>query len=138
MSCDRCPCPETCLALPAYCRWAAEEPPDTIRLRHICEASRRPRPAPDDRPATARPTPTPVRAATPPADAGRPPVHESLALTRSMNRCDFRSTKGCGCSGARCALRGGAIVSHVDCFDCLRRYPEWSMPADATPEDPDR
>lgn len=59
-----------------------------------------------------------------PAEA-RPSVAESLALTRAMGACPYRATgPGCGCGGARCALRGGRTVSHVDCFDCLRRYPE--------------
>lgn len=57
-------------------------------------------------------------------DAPRPDVAEAVELTRRMNACPFRSTEGCGCSGARCALRGGAIVSHLDCFACLRRTPE--------------
>ena len=54
----------------------------------------------------------------------RPPVAESMGLLGRMNACSFRSRgPGCGCSGANCALRKGAVVSHVDCFDCLRRYP---------------
>ena len=52
----------------------------------------------------------------------RPVAAEALALTRAMNACPFRSRgPGCGCSG-RCALRGGAIVSHLDCFPCIERY----------------
>jgi hypothetical protein len=47
---------------------------------------------------------------------------ESLALTRSMRSCPFRSTRGCGCGGAACALRGSAGVNHVDCFACIRSY----------------
>ena len=51
------------------------------------------------------------------------PVSVALTLARRMRCCPFRSTDpGCGCSGGRCALRRGAIVSHRDCFDCLSRY----------------
>lgn len=53
----------------------------------------------------------------------RPTVAESVELTRRMNACPRRSTEGCGCSGGRCAARGGAIVSHIDCFACLGRHP---------------
>lgn len=57
-------------------------------------------------------------------DPPRPGVAESIDLTRRMNACPYRSTApGCGCAGSRCALRGGAIVSHLDCMACLRRYP---------------
>ena len=37
--CDRCPCPATCLRWPGFCRWAAEDPPDETKLRHIRERS---------------------------------------------------------------------------------------------------
>jgi hypothetical protein len=40
-----------------------------------------------------------------------------------MRACAFRSTDpGCGCQGGRCSLRHGVIVSHLDCFNCLRTY----------------
>jgi hypothetical protein len=56
-----------------------------------------------------------------PAAAGLP-VAVAMQRTQAANRCEWRSTEGCGCAGARCALRGGAIVSHLDCFDCVGRY----------------
>jgi hypothetical protein len=57
----------------------------------------------------------------PPPPAAGLPVAESLALTRRMKGCPHRSVDaGCGCNGGRCAARGGAIVSHLDCFSCLR------------------
>jgi hypothetical protein len=37
--CERCPCPGICRRIAAYCRWAAEEPPDSINLRNICVRS---------------------------------------------------------------------------------------------------
>jgi hypothetical protein len=50
------------------------------------------------------------------------PVDEAIDLTRRMRACLHRSVEpGCGCAGARCALQGGAAVTHLDCFDCLRR-----------------
>jgi len=49
------------------------------------------------------------------------PLAEALQLHRLMRRCPWRSTEGCGCTGARCGLRS-AIVSHRDCLDCLRAY----------------
>lgn len=53
-------------------------------------------------------------------DAPRPTVAESVRLTRAMNACPSRSVDpGCGCAGARCSARGGAVVSHLDCFACL-------------------
>jgi hypothetical protein len=39
--CQKCPCPDACDRSPAYCLWAAEDPPDPVKLRHICEASAR-------------------------------------------------------------------------------------------------
>ncbi len=101
MNCERCPCPATCLRWEAFCQWAAEDPPDPVKLAHIRS-----------------------RSAGPPA-APRPAVAESAELLRRSAACPFRSTgPGCGCSGARCSLRAGAVVSHLDCFACLRRYPD--------------
>lgn len=110
MSCERCPLPALCLRRPEYCRWAAEEPQDPLKMRAIVDRSR----------IAASPTASPA----PPSPASaRPSAAESLALTRKMNACPFRSRgPGCGCSGANCSLRGGAIVNHVQCFDCIRRY----------------
>jgi hypothetical protein len=52
-----------------------------------------------------------------------PSVAESIDLIRQMRACPYRSVDaGCGCSGGRCALRGGAMVGHIDCFDCLRHF----------------
>jgi hypothetical protein len=48
MACPACRCPLVCLGLKTYCRWAAETPPDPIRLRNICDASRRRRAQPVD------------------------------------------------------------------------------------------
>ena len=61
---------------------------------------------------------------TPPGPApARPDVAASLARTRAMNACPFRSRgPGCGCSGAACSLRKGSIVSHLDCFACVEAY----------------
>jgi hypothetical protein len=102
MSCDHCPCPSSCLAWPAFCGWASEEPPDPVKLRHIRHRSER----------------GPAQ-----ADPAAPSVRESLELTRLMRACPYRSTDaGCGCSGGRCALRGASVVSHIDCFACLRRH----------------
>ncbi len=54
---------------------------------------------------------------------GRPAVPEAVALTRQMKACIYRSVfPPCGCAGGRCGLRWGAIVSHLDCFACLREY----------------
>jgi len=107
MACPNCPCPATCLAWPAFCEMAREEPPDEVKLRHICTRSARP--------------PTPIAAAP-----GRPSAAEGVESVRRMKACPFRSDNpGCGCQGnGRCALRGGAVVSHRDCFSCLRRFPE--------------
>jgi hypothetical protein len=92
--------------LPAYCGWAAEQLPDPIRIRHICDASR----------ASGIPSGAAVAAA-------RPSAAESLASSRAMNACPFRSRgPGCGCAGGRCALRRGAVVSHLDCFACIETY----------------
>lgn len=50
------------------------------------------------------------------------PTAVSLALTARMKACPYRSVPPGCCSGGRCALRGGAAVSHLDCFPCLTRY----------------
>ncbi len=109
-ACTRCPCPETCLGWPAFCEWAAEDPPDEVKIHHIRARSAMP--------ARIAPSPAPAH------DPDRPEVREALALARAMRACAFRSTgSGCGCAGGRCSLRRGSFVSHLDCFDCLRRYP---------------
>ncbi len=33
--CPRCPCPGECLRWPVFCGWAAEDPPDEAKIRHI-------------------------------------------------------------------------------------------------------
>ena len=55
------------------------------------------------------------------APAPIPPA-ESLALVQLMKACPFRAagTTGCGCG--HCGLRGGAAVSHLDCFACIKQY----------------
>ncbi len=59
------------------------------------------------------------------ADAARAaplvPCNEAIAALALVKACPYRSTTGCGCSGARCALRG-AIVNHRDCLECVQRY----------------
>jgi phage-related protein len=58
------------------------------------------------------------------SSAPHPDVAESIALTRAMHACPFRSVDpGCGCNGGRCADRGGSIVSHIDCFACPKLRP---------------
>jgi hypothetical protein len=80
------------------------------------------------------PSPEP-RPAPSPEDAAR--VAEALRLTAALHACPYRSTVGCGCGGARCALklatvarngrteigRGGS-VSHRDCYECIRAHGE--------------
>jgi hypothetical protein len=65
----------------------------------------------------------------PPEAEERPTVAQSAELLRQMKACHFRSVSpGCGCSGAWCSLkvdasgRRPAIVSHQDCFACLKRH----------------
>lgn len=109
MTCDHCPCQAICLGWPVFCSWAAEVPADPVKLAHIRHRS-----------ALGAQSTAPVAAPSP-----RPDVRESLGLVERMNACLFRSRdSSCGCSGGRCALRSGALVSHVDCFACLERYPD--------------
>jgi hypothetical protein len=49
------------------------------------------------------------------------PLLEALELHRLVHRCQYRSTAGCGCSGARCGLRA-SFVSHRDCLACVQTY----------------
>lgn len=85
-----------CLDVPIYREWAESGDPVLVaHVRQVCG---------DD------PLPPHV------------PVSETIALIRSVKACQWRSTEGCGCSGSACALRGGSMVSHLDCFDCIRRY----------------
>lgn len=53
--------------------------------------------------------------------AGTMPLADVMRLLRIIDRCQYRSTEGCGCSGARCAL-GGRLVSPHDCFECVKVY----------------
>jgi hypothetical protein len=106
--CPNCPCPSVCLGWAAFCIWATEYPSDHTKIRHICTRSAMGAVLNFSRPAP---------------DGGRPNVNESLATIKAMRTCPFRSAgPGCGCAGARCALRRGSIVSYPDCFDCLQRY----------------
>ena len=58
----------------------------------------------------------------PPDPAPLIPLAESLPLLRLVNLCSYRSRDAaCGCTGHRCGLRS-ALVSHLDCLDCVRRY----------------
>jgi hypothetical protein len=105
--CTRCPCPETCLRWPPFCEMAAAEPQDPVSIRHIVNRSAR----------GAAPAPAPHQSTDAPTAA------EALALVAAMKACPFRSVgAACGCNGARCALRAGAVVSHRNCFDCILRY----------------
>lgn len=99
MSCEHCPCPGACLGWDVWCRdWAPSG--DPVLRAHILARSAGPAPAP----------------------AATPGVAGMIAGLAAMHRCPYRSTAGCGCSGGRCGLRGGAPVSHLDCLPCLERY----------------
>jgi hypothetical protein len=54
------------------------------------------------------------------------PLAEMLPLVRKIAACPYRSRDAaCGCSGHRCGLRfsqPSAIVSHIDCLDCVKRF----------------
>jgi hypothetical protein len=65
----------------------------------------------------------PVKSGQEDPEADRPSPAESMALVRAMHACIYRATHPpCGCSGGRCGLRNGCIVSHRECFECLRRF----------------
>ena len=49
------------------------------------------------------------------------PLAQALEAHRLVRLCPYRSTAGCGCSGANCAV-AGKRVSHRDCLDCMRNY----------------
>ena len=53
----------------------------------------------------------------------RPPPAEAARLLRLMKACEFRSPGETGCGCGHCGLRRGAAVSHLECFECLRKYP---------------
>ena len=44
MSCDRCPCPETCPGLSHHCDWASRDPIDPVHVRSICRDRSKPLP----------------------------------------------------------------------------------------------
>jgi hypothetical protein len=89
---------------------AAAEPQDPVQIQHVINRSSM----------GARIVSVLARSSDGPTAA------EALALVTAMKACSFRSSgAGCGCAGGRCALRLGALVSHLDCFDCLRRYPDF-------------
>lgn len=72
------------------------------------------------------PVPPPVQPRSAPIPPSPPliPVAESIRLTKAMKACPYRNTVGCGCAGAWCGLRprGKQLVSHLDCFECIKRY----------------
>ena len=47
----------------------------------------------------------------------------ALELERLVDakRCAFRSTRECGCSDAKCALKRG-LTSYPECFECVALY----------------
>lgn len=94
--CEHCPCPDVCPRWDALCEQIAAG--SILWRRHAC-----------------------ARAAVQ-ATATLPPKQalEGLRKVRRMNRCEFRTVEPGCCAGARCADRGGAIVSHLDCFACPR------------------
>lgn len=55
-------------------------------------------------------------------DAAKRAPARTVELARLMTACPFRSVPPGCCAGGRCALRGGAEASHIDCFDCLEQY----------------
>jgi hypothetical protein len=58
------------------------------------------------------------------AALGRPTVAQAWTAHRAVGVCPFRAAgPGCGCSGARCALKRGAIVGPRDCLECVTNYP---------------
>lgn len=110
--CSACPCPGACLRRPSFCLWAAEEPQDPLKIRHIIARS-----AVGGQIYFSLP-PLPPRPNAVPMIS----VAEAIRLTRIMKTCPYRNAVGCGCAGARCGLRRGKIVSHIECFVCLQRY----------------
>lgn len=56
------------------------------------------------------------------AEADRPTVAQAWDLTRRMKSCPFYSRRPGCCAGARCALRKGDVVSHIDCNLCIQKY----------------
>ena len=104
MSCDACPCPLLCTGAEVYCRWAASA--DPVLVRHVRDKHAG---------VVARPAQSP---------ADRLELARAITLAAGMERCPYRSTKGCGCGGALCSLRGAGRVTHLDCFECLKVYPD--------------
>ena len=51
-----------------------------------------------------------------------PTVAESVLLVAAMKACPYRSTGANGCGCGRCGLRGGAAVSHLECFACIKEF----------------
>lgn len=132
--CDGCPAKGYCRRLPAYCAWAAGDPPDPRKLDHIREASGRA-----------------LRAGYPPlrtqarnvlAAAGRlaativtgravlvPPevLAERSALCMACDYNAHRDTGGircmkCGCTGAKTRLATEACP--------IGKWGRWGPPAD--------
>jgi len=49
------------------------------------------------------------------------PLAESLVLFQIIHGCLYRSRDAaCGCTGHRCGLRSAALVSHLDCLECVK------------------
>jgi hypothetical protein len=55
--------------------------------------------------------------------SGVTPLADAMKWIRLIGRCQYRSTEGCGCSGARCALSARIVGPH-DCVECVKTYGE--------------
>lgn len=52
----------------------------------------------------------------------RPTIQETQAAIARMKACEFWSPCKTGCGSGHCGLKKGKLVSHQECFACIKAY----------------
>jgi hypothetical protein len=114
MACERCPCPETCLAWPIFCEWAKAVPPDPARLDHIrLRSGLGAEPIPDTLPPA---YPPPARQAANLAGAAARAVAAAVKGERVLAPADLVAARRALC--LPCEHNGERATGGIRCTKC--------------------
>jgi hypothetical protein len=133
------------LMSPSKCGHCSSGGADCRGLRHrrLCELTDPDHPDYNPRYLNSLQAPPPSKAHRSPCQESQPGkmgVSEHIDLIRSMKACpSWEKSSDCGCGNNRCREGKGreGVVSHQDCFECLRseeEVPQTPSPDEATQE----